>query len=72
MHTWVFLDAAGERVGGSEAFADRAAAEAWMGESWEDLLEAGVEAVILEDAEGRAVYRMGLRAEPDGDRGPGD
>ena len=60
--TWAYLDEAGEEVGRSEGFADREAAEAWMGQSWQDLLDRGVEQVALEDDErGSRVYRMGLR-----------
>ena len=60
--TWTYLDEAGEEVGRSEGFADREAAEDWMGQAWQDLLERGVEQVALEDGErGSRVYRMGLR-----------
>lgn len=59
---WTYLDDAGEEVGRSGSFPGRDAAEEWMGESWEDLLERGVEEVALEDEErGRRLYRMGLR-----------
>ena len=59
--TWSYLDHAGEEVGRSEAFADREAAEEWMGSCWQDLLERGVEQVGLEDGErGSRLYRMGL------------
>ena len=45
----------------SSAFPDQESAESWMGESWSDLRERGVEEVILmDDARGERVYRMGL------------
>ena len=63
-YTWSYLDEAGEEVGRSEVFEDRQAAEDWMGQCWQDLLERGVEQVALEDGERSSrVYRMGLRQE---------
>jgi hypothetical protein len=59
--TWAYLDDGGQEVGRSEVFADRDAAEQWMGEAWQDLLERGVEEVALEDDKGHRIYRMGLR-----------
>lgn len=60
---WLYLDAEGRDVGTSEPFDDRERAEAWMGEAWSDLLERGVEEVVLVDRDrGRTLYRMGLRA----------
>jgi hypothetical protein len=62
MFVWRYHDAAGDDVGESEAYEDREAAEAWMGEAWSDLLQRGVEEVALEDRDrGRTLYRMGLR-----------
>ena len=59
---WAFLDEDGEEVGRSESFRDREAAEDWMGQSWQDLLERGIEEVALQDEDrGVRVYRMGLR-----------
>jgi hypothetical protein len=61
---WAYLDEAGQDLGSSAQFADREAAESWMGERWQDLLERGVEEVELIDRDrDRRVYRMGLRAE---------
>jgi hypothetical protein len=37
-------------------FDDQAAAEAWFGDTWEDLREAGVDAVDLLDGSGAKVY----------------
>ena len=61
MLVWRFLNASGEDVGRSRAFVERESAEAWMGENWEDLVQRGVEAVVLADEEdGDALYRMAL------------
>ena len=61
MYTWVYLDRSGREVGRSKGFPDRQAAEDWMGQAWEELLESGVVEAALEDEErGRRVYRMGL------------
>jgi hypothetical protein len=57
---WTLLDAAGGDAGRSGEFADREAAEAWLGEQWADLLESGVEEVGLSE-DGVEVYRMSLR-----------
>lgn len=62
MLVWTYLDASGDQVGESEGFEDRQAAEAWLGETWSDLLQRGVEEVVLEDRDRkRTLYRMGLR-----------
>jgi hypothetical protein len=61
---WTYLDQAGEEVGRSPRFPDAEAAEDWIGTSWRDLLENGIEAVVLFDQDrDRTVYRMGLGAE---------
>ena len=63
MLEWRYLDGEGRDLGASEPFDDREEAEAWMGEAWSDLLERGVEEVVLVDRDrGRTLYRMGLRA----------
>jgi hypothetical protein len=63
-HSWTYVDDAGEEMGNSETFDDRQTAEDWMGQAWQDLLERGVEEVVLVDHErDRTVYRMGLREE---------
>ncbi|MCA1783682.1 MAG: hypothetical protein ABR500_02590 [Dermatophilaceae bacterium] len=51
-YTWVYLDDAGREVTSGEgivtsAFPTQGDAEAWFGESWETLAEAGVAAVTL-------------------------
>lgn len=62
MFGWTFFDGDGQELGASHGFADADAAEAWIGTSWRDLLESGVEEVALVDhGRGRRVYRMGLR-----------
>ena len=61
MFAWTYLDRAAEEVGRSPAFEEAEQAEEWIGSSWPDLLEQGVEAVILRDDDlGRDLYRMGL------------
>ena len=51
-YTWVCLDGAGRAVPAEESVAARfpsqAEAEAWLGESWEELAESGVAAVTLQ------------------------
>lgn len=59
--TWRYLTSAGGPAApaSSEAFPTQADAESWLGESWRDLLEEGVERVtLLED--GREEYTMSL------------
>ncbi len=64
MFAWTYLDQSGEEVGQSPHFPDAQAAEDWIGTSWRDLLENGIEEVVLFDrGRGRKVYRMGLGSE---------
>ena len=64
MFGWTYLDQTGQEVGRSPHFNDPEAAEDWIGVSWRDLAERGVEEVVLFDhVRGRKVYRMGLSAE---------
>lgn len=64
MFDWAFIDANGEEIGRSQRFADVEAAEDWIGGSWQDLAECGIEEVVLFDRErDRRMYRMGLGAE---------
>lgn len=64
MLEWSLLDASGAEVGHSPHFADAEAAEDWIGSSWRDLMENGVEEVVLFDRQrDQRVYRMGLGAE---------
>ena len=61
---WTLLDGSGEELGHSPRFADAESAEAWIGTSWPDLLENGVEEVVLYDhTRQQRLYRMGLSAE---------
>jgi hypothetical protein len=61
MFGWTLLDGSGQEIGHSPSFPDAEAAEAWIGTSWADLLENGVEEVVLYDhVRGRRLYRMGL------------
>lgn len=59
MVVWRYLDGTGSPSGSSEPFDDRAAAEAWLGETWQRLLQDGVEEVVLLEGD-RELYRMGL------------
>jgi hypothetical protein len=64
MFVWRYLDHEGQEIGSSELFGDREAAESWMGLSWADLHDNGIEEVVLVDADrGDALYRMGLAQE---------
>jgi hypothetical protein len=64
MFGWTYLDRSGEEVGRSPRFAEAEQAEEWMGSSWQELLEQGVEAAALVDDEHeRVLYRMGLGAD---------
>ena len=64
MFGWTYLDGSGEELGRSPRFGDADAAEDWIGSSWRDLLENGVESVVLVDhVRGRNVSRRGLGAE---------
>ena len=61
MFAWTYLDRAGEEIGRSPGFDRADQAEDWIGSSWPELLERGIESVELWDQErGRALYRMGL------------
>jgi hypothetical protein len=64
MFGWTYLDRSGEEVGRSPRFSEAEQAEEWIGSSWPELLETGVESVVLVDDElERVLYRMGLGAE---------
>ena len=61
MFGWTYLDRSGEEIGRSPRFAEAEQAEEWIGSSWPELLETGVESVVLVDDErARVLYRMGL------------
>lgn len=57
---WSLLDADGNELRSSEAFASKEDAEAWMGTEWSALLEEGAESVALMEGDSR-LYEMGLR-----------
>lgn len=64
--TWQYIDAEGTPVTGegltTKGFPTQSDAENWLGESWRDLLDAGVESVTLLQG-GAVVYGpMSLRA----------
>jgi hypothetical protein len=64
--TWRYEDAAGVPLTGprEETFPSKADAESWLGESWRDLLDAGVQQVTLVE-NGRVEYGpMPLTPEP--------
>jgi len=64
MVAWTYLDASGEEIGRSPRFADSDEAEDWIGSSWPELIEQGIEAVVLVDQDaGTTLYRMGLGGE---------
>jgi hypothetical protein len=60
MFVWRYLDASGTETGTSEPFEERERAEAWLGDTWAELLDGGVEEVVLAEGD-RTLYRMGLR-----------
>lgn len=63
--SWRYQDAQGQDlprapgVASAEAFATKGDAESWLGETWRDLLEAGVEQVVLVEGD-RVEYAMPL------------
>lgn len=61
MFAWTYLDRAGDEIGRSQGFDQAAEAEDWIGSSWPELLERGIESVELRDQDrGTTLYRMGL------------
>jgi hypothetical protein len=66
MFTWRYLDEAGQELGVSRAFSEREDAETWLGGSWADLRERGIDGVELFDQRrGGPVFRMALGLEGD-------
>jgi hypothetical protein len=63
--TWRYEDAAGNPVESEELtrpeFPSQSDAESWVGETWRELLEAGVEQVRLYDADREVYGPMSLR-----------
>lgn len=60
--SWRYEGANGQKeAGGSESFASQSDAESWIGQSWRELVSAGVVAAVLMEDE-RVEYRMSLLA----------
>ncbi|MCW2845882.1 MAG: hypothetical protein JWN22_3798 [Nocardioides sp.] len=64
---WRLEDAAGDEVTvvgelADQRFASQADAESWVGETWSDLAEEGVDAVVLFEHERRVYGPMSLHA----------
>lgn len=63
--TWRYEDAAGAPVESEELvrpeFPSQSDAESWVGETWRELLDAGVEQVRLFDADREVYGPMSLR-----------
>lgn len=64
--TWRYEDSVGSAVDPSdapaaEAFPSQSDAESWLGETWEELLHAGVEQVTLFDSAREVYGPMSLR-----------
>lgn len=64
--TWQYLDAEGAPMTGASlttrVFPTQGDAENWVGESWRDLLDAGVESVTLLEGDAVVYGPMSLRA----------
>ena len=62
---WTYLDADGAPVKPDTApttgFPSQADAEAWIGESWQDLADAGVDSVVLWEGEDEIYGPMSLK-----------
>jgi len=63
--TWHYTDSAGQPVSHepvhSQAFPTQADAETWIGESWQGLLDAGVDGVVLFEDDHVVYGPMSLR-----------
>ena len=58
---WRYLDASGQPAPGpDEEFDDQQEAEAWFGDAWTELRDAGVEAVVLLDGDAEVYGPMSL------------
>jgi hypothetical protein len=60
--TWSLENADGESVGTSESFDSRSDAESWVGESFGELVEQGVDQVRLFDGDTEVYGPMSLHA----------
>jgi hypothetical protein len=57
---WRYEGANGQKqISGSESFANQSDAESWLGQSWRELVAAGVVTAVLVEDE-RVEYRMSL------------
>ncbi|MET7302843.1 hypothetical protein [Embleya sp. NPDC005575] len=61
---WRYEDADGAPVDGPQAedFTNQSDAESWLGETWKDLLAAGIEQVSLLEDDAVVYEHMSLRA----------
>ncbi|HET7397466.1 MAG TPA: hypothetical protein VFJ94_02995 [Intrasporangium sp.] len=63
--TWLYFDSDGNPVHGeslpTKGFPTQSDAESYLGESWRELLEAGVEAVTLREGDTAVYGPMSLR-----------
>ena len=59
---WVARDRTGGRIDAAPSFASQAEAEAWLGDHWRSLAEAGAESVTLLRGE-TVIYDMSLGEE---------
>lgn len=53
--TWTYQSSAPDAPTNSQEFPTQSDAETWVGESWHELLESGVDAVLLNEDD-RVVY----------------
>lgn len=60
--SWKRLTATGEEISGEERFASQGDAETWIGESWRDLVDAGVTSVVLLEHDREVYGPMSLEA----------
>ena len=61
--TWTLEKATGESVGKSESFDSRSDAESWVGESFGELLEQGIDQVRLFEGDTEVYGPMSLHTE---------
>ena len=59
--TWQYQDGSGSAAGSSDPFPSQSDAETWIGETWKDLLDSGVESVVLMEEQREVYGPMSLR-----------
>ena len=59
---WTLRDADGGTLRTTQTFDSKEEAEAWMGNTWDELLAEGAETVALVEGD-ETLYEMGLRPE---------